>query len=234
MTRNPKEPATREASVLPITFNIGSLTLEGRLSLTSNPGQPGVVVCHPHPLLGGTMDDSRVRAIFETANSYDFNALCFNFRGVGNSQGSFGQGIGEAQDTIGAIHFLREHSHVDGSRIALCGYSFGGSVALVAALNADPAALVTISASLHPSDADSSFITDTLRYIRCPTYILHGLDDDIVPSAEAEGIYVQLQMQEKYIRLIKGANHFWMGRFSRILPMIFAFLTDKLKPTKSR
>ncbi|MFX1563125.1 MAG: alpha/beta hydrolase [Promethearchaeota archaeon] len=233
MNKSTTKPANLEASVLPITFKSGSLTLEGRLSLLSNPGQPGLVICHPHPLLGGTMDDSRVRAIFDTSNSHGFNALCFNFRGTGNSQGSFGKGIGEVQDTISAVNFLRGQSKVDGSRIALCGYSFGGSVALAAALNANPAALVTLSASLHVSDTDSSFITDTLRYIRCPTYVLHGLDDDVVPSTEAEVIFTQLQMQEKYIRLIKGANHYWTSRFNHILPMIFSFLTEKLKLTKS-
>lgn len=234
MTRGSTRPTAHKPSVLPITFHSDSLSIEGNLALVPNPGQPGLVICHPHPLLGGNFDDSRVRAIFDIAHSFGFNALCFNFRGTGNSQGSFGQGISETQDTISAVRYLRNHSHVDGSRIALCGYSFGGSVALVAALTADPAALVTISASLHPSDADSSIIQDIIRYIRCPTYILHGLDDDLVPSAEAEAIYAQLQVEEKYLRIIKGANHFWVGRFNRILPMIFAFLTDKLKPSKSR
>jgi len=234
MTKGPTQPTTCKSGVLPITFNSDSLLIEGHLALVPNPGQPGLVICHPHPLLGSNFDDSRVRAIFDTAHSFGFNALCFNFRGTGNSQGSYGQGIGETQDTISAVRYLRNHSHIDGTRIALCGYRFGGSVALVAALTADPAALVTISASLHPSDADSSIIKDIIRYIRCPTYIVHGLKDDLIPSAEAEALYAQLQMEEKYLRIIKGANHFWAGRFNHILPMIFAFLTDKLKPSKSR
>ncbi|MDO8124641.1 MAG: alpha/beta fold hydrolase [Candidatus Hermodarchaeota archaeon] len=206
----------------------GELSLEGILVLTKKEKQPGLVLCHPHPLYGGSMDDSRILAISKAAAAKGLNTLRFNFRGVGKSQGQFGQGIGEMQDTIAAMEFLCNQSHIDNSRIALLGYSFGGSIALAAAMDANPAALVTISAPIRSSEIDSTIVTEGIRYVNCPVYIVHGRDDDSVHHVEAEGIYAQLQVKEKYLRLIKGANHFWTRRLNFIIPMIIAFLTDKL------
>jgi alpha/beta superfamily hydrolase len=180
------------------------------------------------------MDDSRLLAISSAATSKGFNTLRFNFRGVGNSEGSFGNGIGEIQDTIVAVNFLREHPHTDGSRIALLGYSFGGSVALAAAMDADPAALVTISAPYRIPDSDPNLVKASLRYIRCPTYVVHGRDDESIPPIDAEGIYAQLQVTDKFLRLVRGANHFWTRRLDMIIPMILAFLMDKLQMKSSR
>ena len=212
----------------PITFASGDLTLEGFLSLAREGGRPGLVLCPPHPLFGGSMSDSRLMAIASTAVPKGFNALRFNYRGLGSSQGSYSQGVGEVQDVVSAAQFLRQHPHIDGSRIALIGYSFGGSVALAAALNADPAALVTLSASLRPPNAEPSLVSDTLRYIRCPTYIVHGQDDDVIPSVEAEGIYAQLQVRDKYLRLIRGANHYYARHVDEVVRAVLAFLVDKL------
>jgi alpha/beta superfamily hydrolase len=212
----------------PVTFASGDLTLEGFLDLARESGHPGLVLCAPHPLYNGSMEDSRLTAIASAAISKGFNTLRFNYRGVGSSQGTYGQGVGEIQDVVAAMRFLRQHPHIDGSRIALVGYSFGGSVALAAALNADPAALVTLSASLRPPNAEPSLVADTLRYIRCPAYIVHGQDDEVIPPVEAEGIYAQLQVRDKYLRLIKGANHYYARHLDDVVRAVLAFLTDKL------
>ncbi|MFX1564607.1 MAG: alpha/beta hydrolase [Promethearchaeota archaeon] len=211
-----------------ITIQTPQLTLEGILVLAEQPNQPGLVLCHSHPLFGGSMDDSRLKAIQEAAAAKGFNTLRFNYRGVGKSEGQFGQGIGEIQDTIAAVKFLQNHDHTDNARIALLGYSFGGSISLAAAMDISPAALVTISAPLRLPNLDSELIKDAIRYVPCPTYVIHGQDDDSVNPVEAETIYALLQIEEKYLRLIKGANHFWTRRLSTIIPMIMAFLSDKL------
>jgi alpha/beta superfamily hydrolase len=204
------------------------LALEGVLTLAKKGEQPGLILCHPHPLYGGSMDDSRLIAIQQAAVDKGFNTLRFNYRGVGKSEGQFGQGIGEIQDTIAAVKFLRNHPHTDESRIALLGYSFGGSMSLAAAMDASPAALVTISAPIRLPDSDSDLVKDAIRYVPCPTYMVHGQDDDAVNLVEAETIYAMLQVEDKYLRVIKGANHFWTRRLNHIIPMILAFLSDKL------
>jgi alpha/beta superfamily hydrolase len=212
----------------PITLQNMDLVLEGFLSLVPQTEQPGLVMLHPHPLYGGSMEDSRLQLISQAAVEAGINTLRFNFRGVGTSQGSFNQGIGEVQDAICAVNHLRNHPHIDKTRIALLGYSFGGSIALAATIAADPAALVTISAALHAPNVDPALVSDTLRYIRCPCYILHGREDDVIPFVNAEGIHAQLQVKEKYLRLVRGADHFWRNKLAGIIPMILAFLRDKL------
>jgi alpha/beta superfamily hydrolase len=209
------------------------LSLEGILTLTERENQPGLVLCHPHPLFGGSMDDSRLIVIQEAAVSKGFNTLRFNYRGVGKSQGHFGQGIGEIQDTIAAVNYLRNHPHTDKSRIALLGYSFGGSMSLAAAMDAAPTALVTISAPIRITDLEAELVKEAIRYVPCPTYVVHGQDDDAVNLVEAETIYALLQVKDKYLRIIKGANHFWTRRLDHIIPMIMAFLADKLRLKKS-
>lgn len=204
------------------------ISLEGILTLTERANQPGLVLCHPHPLFGGSMDDSRIIAIQEAAVAKGFNTLRFNYRGVGKSQGHFGQGIGEIQDTIAAVNYLRNRPYTHNSSIALLGYSFGGSMSLAAAMDAAPAALVTISAPLRITDLESELVKDAIRYVPCPTYVVHGQDDDAVNIVEAETIYALLQVKDKYLRIIKGANHFWTRRLNHIIPMIMAFLADKL------
>lgn len=221
-------PHESKADKEPVTIEVGEIALEGILALVEKDQQPGVVLCHPHPLFGGTMDDSRLLVLNNAAIDIGFNTLRFNFRGVGKSQGKFGQGIGEIQDTIAAMNFLRSHPHTDDSRIALLGYSFGGSIAIAAAMDANPAALVTISALYRIPDLDPNIITEAIRYVNCPSYIIHGRDDATVNYVESEAIFAHLQVEEKYLRLINGANHFWTRRLGSIIPMILAFLKDKL------
>jgi alpha/beta superfamily hydrolase len=229
LEKSPPHSNTETGKDQSVSFESGDLTLEGALVLTKREKQPGLVLCHPHPLFGGSMDDSRIQAISNAANVKGFTTLRFNYRGIGKSEGKFGQGLGELQDTIAAVKFLRNHPHTDDSRIALLGYSFGGSMALAAAMDANPAALVTISAPIRLQDLDPAIVSEAIRYVNCPVYILHGRDDDSVHYVEAEGIYARLQVKEKYLRLIKGANHFWTRKFNTIIPMILAFLTDKLE-----
>ncbi len=222
------DKVTTKSREQPVSIESHQLTLEGVLILTEKVNQPGLVLCHPHPLFGGSMDDSRLIAIQQAAVAKGFNTLRFNYRGVGKSQGQFGQGIGEIQDTIAAVKFLRNHPHTDSTRISLLGYSFGGSMSLAAAMDVTPAALVTISAPLRLPDLEPGLVKDAIRYVPCPTYVVHGQDDDSVNLVEAETIYALLQVEEKYLRVIKGANHFWTRRLNHIIPMILAFLSDKL------
>jgi alpha/beta superfamily hydrolase len=228
VSSSPHKSKPDKAHEEPVTIEVGDLALEGILVLVEKDKQPGLVLCHPHPLFGGNMNDSRLLALNNAAVAKGFNTLRFNYRGVGKSQGKFGQGIGEIHDTITAVKFLRSHPHTDDSRIALLGYSFGGSIAIAAAMDANPAALVTISAHYRLPDLDPNIVTEAIRYINCPSYIVHGRDDATVNYVESEAIYAHLQVEDKYLRLIKGANHFWTRRLDSIVQMILAFLTDQL------
>src|ERR1044071_6569767 len=101
--------------------------LEGELWVPDVAGPvPGVVVAHPHPLRGGSMDSNVVLAVCQGLQAAGIAALRFNFRGVDGSEGEHGEGIAEAGDVLGALSFLAEQPSIDARRVGLAGYSFGG------------------------------------------------------------------------------------------------------------
>ncbi|MFO7278462.1 MAG: alpha/beta hydrolase, partial [Pseudomonadota bacterium] len=89
------------------------------------------VVCHPHPLHGGTMNNKVVHTLARTFNELGIRSLRFNFRGVGASEGSYAEGIGETEDALAVIEWGRVRW--PGAEPLLAGFSFGGIVALRAA-----------------------------------------------------------------------------------------------------
>ncbi|MDD5288422.1 MAG: CocE/NonD family hydrolase, partial [Dehalococcoidales bacterium] len=118
-----------------VTFPCGGVQLEGVLHLPEGTGRfPAVVICHPHPLYGGDMDNNVVVAICSALVKSAIVCLRFNFRGAGDSGGSFGGGVGEQDDVKAALDFLANSPQIDSMRIGLAGYSFGGSVVLPVAL----------------------------------------------------------------------------------------------------
>ena len=114
-----------------VTFPCGSLKLRGYFYTPDNNGTfPAVIICHPHSLYGGSMDNIIVKRLAAALNNNAINALIFNFRGVGQSQGKFDNGIGEQDDISAAIDWLFIQPAVDKDRIGLAGYSFGGWVSI--------------------------------------------------------------------------------------------------------
>ena len=105
----------------------GPLRLEGRLSRVS--GEEGLVVTHPHPLYGGSMDNNVVKALVRAGKEVGMSTLRFNFRGVGGSQGTHGRGPAERDDLRAALEMLAAEGV---SRLVVAGYSFGAWVAATA------------------------------------------------------------------------------------------------------
>lgn len=111
-----------------VTFASGSLTLEGELSLPALPTTAAAVICHPHPQYGGNMYNNVVAALELALEQLGWATLRFNFRGVGDSQGVYANGVGESEDALAAVTFLAERAGV--AQVALAGYSFGAMVAI--------------------------------------------------------------------------------------------------------
>ncbi len=107
-----------------VTIPGPDVTLEGRF-LPGTAG-PGVVITHPHPLFGGSMNNNVVWTAERAFHRRGFATLCFNFRGVGRSTGTYGEGEAEAEDVAAALDFLRERTP---GPLYLVGYSFGAFVA---------------------------------------------------------------------------------------------------------
>src|SRR5580704_14581907 len=107
-----------------VTFRSQDLTLEGLYAPQPDGVKPkGAVVCHPHPQYGGSMYNNVVEAALEALWGRGFSTLRFNFRGVGQSEGSYGGGEGEAADAAAAVGFLRGQPGLRGAPMVLAGYS---------------------------------------------------------------------------------------------------------------
>lgn len=116
--------------------------LEGEL--VSVPGsEVAAVLCHPHPQMGGSMHDAVLGAVHDALVAQGVTTLRFNYRGVGASDGSYDNGQGETEDTLAALQWLR--ANTEAKRILLAGYSFGGVMALRAAGEAEPDALLLVA-----------------------------------------------------------------------------------------
>jgi alpha/beta superfamily hydrolase len=203
-----------------VFFQSGALNLEGRLVIPPCAGA-GVVICHPHPLYGGSMDNNVVYAISRALAKKGIASLCFNFRGVGRSEGAHDGGQGEIDDTLAAIAFMAGRSEIESGRVGLAGYSFGGAVALNAAMQSGRIKAV---AAVSPPE-----IPELSNYAR-PRLILCGSEDNLIPASFI------LQQKEKItgpdgagaVEVIKGADHFWHGYEEVLAGRIASFFQQHL------
>ena len=183
---------------------------------------PAVIVCHPHPLYGGTMDNNVVRSLCETLTKASFASFKFNFRGVGGSQGEFGQGIGEQEDVEAAVSFVSTVKKVDCKRLGLVGYSAGAGFALpVGCKDAQIKALAAVSPPLTMFDFD--FLKDCPK----PKFLISGSRDDFTPADEFLG-FCQNLPEPKQCQRIEGTDHFWRGYESRLAAEVTEFFVRVL------
>jgi len=189
-----------------VTFESNGLLLEGVVhSPDVAKPTPAIVVCHPHPLYGGTMSSSVVVAVCEQLKSKGITALRFNFRGVGNSQGRYDGGEGEVDDALAAVSFLTTLPNVDPTRIGIVGYSFGAYVALRAAVEDQ-----RISAVAAISPPVGLFDLTFFLNCRLPKMLISGDQDDIV-SPQGFLAFAEKTSEPKVWELVNYADHFWGG-----------------------
>lgn len=186
-----------------VVFPCGTLRLEGELHLPEGKGLfPVVVVCHPHPLYGGDMDNNVVMAVCFALVRSSIAALRFNFRGVGNSSGSYGEGIGEQDDLRAALDFVSRLKELDSQRIGMAGYSFGSMVAASVAVNDNR---VKQLALISPALKETGWV-QLKEYLR-PKLILIGDIDTSVPFRPFQRFFGDARQYQ----IIAGADHFWSG-----------------------
>lgn len=163
-----------------------------------------LIICHPHPLYGGTMDNKVVTTIAKAGVELDLQVLRFNYRGVGRSTGSFADAIGECEDLQAVIAFLRQKN--PDCRLILCGFSFGAYIAAkVTADRQDVKGLVTVAPAVLHYDFSG------LARIHCPWWLIQGDADEIVPP---QSVYDWLATTKQQVARIDfaGAGHFFHGR----------------------
>ncbi len=201
----------------------GTITLEGKFALPDGAGPfPAMVVCHPHPLTEGNMDNIIVVSVCQELVKSGVAALRFNFRGIGESGGKYGEGITEQDDVKAAIGLLASMAGIDPARIGLAGYSFGGGVAVTTSLDDSRVqVLVLISAGL----------TDTawkrLRTYPRPKMFIVGSDDARIPQKVFQD-RVERIPDPIEVNIIPGADHFWWGLESDVSKRVAGFVTNHL------
>ncbi|MCX5813286.1 MAG: dienelactone hydrolase family protein [Proteobacteria bacterium] len=180
---------------------VSDYPLEG--ILRENGKKAGVVICHPHPLYGGSMQNNVVDAIDNGFFGKGFTTLRFNFRGVGMSGGVYDKGEGEVKDVIASLAFLKENINEDAC-VVLAGYSFGAWVASRAASSAeDVHALFLVS---YPF---AFYSTEELSQFRKDIYFIGGEHDDISPINSLLKFYKDLPVLEKSLKIISTDHFYW-------------------------
>jgi alpha/beta superfamily hydrolase len=184
-------------------------------AIAEDPGVPGesyAVVCHPHPLFGGTMQNKVVTTVARALQESGIPTLRFNFRGVGASGGAFDQGAGETADAQAVASWGEQRW--PGRTLVLAGFSFGGYVALRLAQQRDlqnlaPRLLITIAPAVQSFDAESTSVP------RCPWLIIQGDADDVVDPA-AVIHWATLLSPKPQLWVLQGAGHFFHGRLPEL------------------
>ena len=173
------------------------------------------VVCHPHPLYGGTMDNKVVWTVARAFQQLGAPAIRFNFRGVGASAGSYDEGHGETQDALAVIAFARER--FPGRELWLGGFSFGGAVAVRAAGRAHPGRLVAVAPGITRIDVTHAAAP------ACPWLIVQGDADEVVP-AQLVLEWAHRLKPAPTLRLLHGAEHFFHGRINELRDAVVEFM----------
>ncbi|HXW83830.1 MAG TPA: alpha/beta fold hydrolase [Candidatus Binataceae bacterium] len=201
-----------------VTFPAGDLTLEGLLGVANSPStRPGAVVCHPHPMYGGSMHNNVVEAILDSLWQRGFATLRFNFRGVGDSEGEYDGGEGEGDDAAAAITFLKSQAGVSAEGLVLAGYSFGAMVALRRGLEA--AEVARVIAVALPIGMARLEPTTTSK----PVLMVSGDSDSYSPVDGLKKLRERLGSESK-VQIIAGADHFFGGYEAQLSRMIAAAL----------
>jgi uncharacterized protein len=215
---------------------IRSLFLDGpagRLEALLNAGAENAthaaLVCHPHPLFGGTLHNKVVFHTMKALNSFGFPVLRFNFRGAGLSHGEHDHGNGEVEDVRTALGWLDAEFHLP---LIFAGFSFGAAVGLRAACS-DPRvkALIGVGVPAIPVAADTeaprTYTFDFLGECSRPKLFVSGARDQFGPLAKLEAL-VAAAAEPKKLVLIEGADHFFEGRLRELRETIEGWVAQEV------
>jgi uncharacterized protein len=202
---------------VPVTFESQGLKLEGLLARPAGDASArAAVICHPHPQYGGSMYNNVVEAIVAAMETLGYATLRFNFRGVGESEGAYDNGRGEALDAAAAVRYLLAQPLVRRDGAILAGYSFGAMVALSAADATDEVS--TVIAVAPPL----AFGEPAMVGVKKRLVLIAGDRDSYCPANRLEALRPKLPAA--VIRTIAGADHFFAGYEGQLTAALIAAL----------
>ena len=204
---------------------------EGRLEGRFQPGPraraPVSMILHPHPQAGGTMNDRITQAMYKTFVARGFATLRFNFRGVGRSQGSFDNGIGELSDAAAALDWVQS-IHAEATTTWIAGYSFGALIGMQLLMRR-PEIRGFISVAPPANMYDFSFLAP------CPAsgIIVQGSSDTVVSQGAVDKLVEKLRTQKHitiHYDVIPRANHFFENEMPDMMGAVDNYLDMRLSP----
>ena len=169
------------------------------------------VVAHPLPTMGGTMDNKIVTTLVKTFVELGFVALRFNFRGVGESSGSFDDGNGEIEDVLSVVNYARQE--FGQLPLILAGFSFGGYVQARVADTLHPAVLVLVAPAVRRF---------AMPLVAANTLVIHGEMDEVIPLSEALDWALP---QNLSIQQVPEATHFFHGHLHQIKAIVSQYFS---------
>ena len=208
-----------------VSFKAKGLNFEGVVAQPDGElgSLPGIVICHPHPLFGGNMDNNVVLAVAHSLVEQGFTTLRFNFRGVGNSGGVHSKGELESQEVLAALDLMRSWPGVNGRKIGLAGYSFGASVVLGnASLHKKAVAFALISPPLRALE------NTPLKKSKRPTLIISGDQDKLVQFEQLQAALDAFSHQPS-CQIVPGADHMWAGYEKELVPPVARHFAEHLQ-----
>jgi alpha/beta superfamily hydrolase len=183
-----------------------------------SPVQNVAVVCHPHPLYGGTMTNKVTHTLARACNELGAVAVRFNFRGVGKSAGTHDDGQGETDDVLAMVQWTTQRW--PGASIWLAGFSFGAAMALRASLRVTRVdhvvRLITVAPALR-------WLTQVSEAPPCPWLIVQGDQDELVNVQEVQKWATSLA-RAPHVAILPGAEHFFHGRLNDLRDTVQGWL----------
>jgi uncharacterized protein len=193
--------------------------LEALLWTVANPNPPmAALVCHPHPLFGGTMHNKVVYQTAKVLHRRGLPVLRFNFRGAGSSEGTHDRGEGEQEDVRTALDYLA--SEFPAAEILLAGFSFGSRVGLEVGC-ADERVVEVIGLGIPVDDSDLTFLRECTK----PKLFIQGGYDQFGSRANIEALF-EILPEPKRLVVINGADHFFTGQLDKVAGAIDAWLDE--------
>jgi alpha/beta superfamily hydrolase len=214
--------AMQTAAIRSLFLNGPAGRLEALLNAGGEHATHAAVVCHPHPLFGGTLHNKVVFHTMKALNSFGFPVLRFNFRGAGLSQGTHDQGNAEVDDVRAALDWLDGEFHLP---LIFAGFSFGAAVGLRAACP-DGRVKEVIGLGLPVAAiGDRTYEFEFLQTCNKPKLFVSGDRDQFGPKRELEGVVASLPEPKKLV-IITGADHFFEGRLRELRETIEAWIRE--------
>lgn len=203
--------------------------LEALLNAGATDATHAALVCHPHPLFGGTLHNKVVFHTMKALNSFGFPVLRFNFRGTGLSQGDHDKGEGEVEDVRTALNWLENEFHLP---LLLAGFSFGAAVGLHAACADERVrALIGVGVPVIPvaeaTEEPRVYTYEFLSECTKPKLLISGARDQFGPRAKLEALVNSVPEPKKLV-IVEGADHFFEGRLRELREAIEAWVREQV------